>query len=98
MALVRRAAALRGLQMCIAWRLYTTPSPALKCGVMSQSAPNDELSRLEAQMKELIAESEVIQKRIAELKGKVHGVIDDTALIMGAEIIAPGAGEREDQK
>ena len=64
---------------------------------MSQSAPNDELSRLEAQMKELMAESEVIQKRIAELKGKVHGVVDDTALLSGAEIIGPGAVEPGDR-
>ena len=64
---------------------------------MSQSAPNDELSRLEAQMKELMAESEVIQKRIAELKGKVHGVVDDTALIAGVEIIPPRAGKPGEQ-
>jgi hypothetical protein len=53
---------------------------------MSQAAPNDELSRLEARRKELLAQSETIEQRIAELKGKVHGIVDDSVLITGAEV------------
>ena len=53
---------------------------------MSQAAPNDELSRLETRRKALLAESEAIEHRIAELKEKVHGVIDDSVLIASAEI------------
>jgi hypothetical protein len=67
-------------------------------GAMSQSAPNDELSRLEAQMKELLAESEVIQQRIAELKGQVHGVVDDSVLITSAEIVSDGHSNPSEQR
>ena len=52
---------------------------------MSQSAANDELSVLDARRKELLAESEAIEQRIAQLKGKRRGVIDDSVLIAGGE-------------
>jgi hypothetical protein len=64
---------------------------------MPQSAEPDELSRLEAQMKALLAESDLIQRRIFALKNDVTGVVDDRVLIAEAEIVRQ-AGEQTSEQ
>jgi hypothetical protein len=61
---------------------------------MSQSAPDDELARLETKMRELLAKSETIQQRITKLQDDAPGVVDDSVLIKGAEITAQD-GDRD---
>jgi hypothetical protein len=51
----------------------------------NKASASDNLAHLEGRMRELLQESEMLQKQLSELRPNVTGVIDDTRLIAAAE-------------